>query len=53
LFENINTTKKNREALLEPSKDVSLEVNTEKIKYVVMSRHQNAEQNRNLMTANK
>jgi len=32
---------------------VGLEVNTEKTKYMVMSHHQNAGQNHNLLTANK
>jgi hypothetical protein len=44
---------KNTEALTEASREVSLDVNTEKTKYKVMSRHQNAEQNYDLMTANK
>jgi histidinol-phosphate/aromatic aminotransferase/cobyric acid decarboxylase-like protein len=35
--ENIDTVKKNREALLEASKEVGLEVNPEKTKYMLMS----------------
>jgi len=34
-------------------KEVGLEVNTEKAKYVVVSCHQNAEQSHNLLTTNK
>jgi hypothetical protein len=34
--ENIDTIKKNNEALLDASKEVSLEVNSEKFKYVLM-----------------
>jgi len=40
LGENINTPKKNTKALLQASREVSLEVNTEKT--IVMSHHQNA-----------
>jgi len=40
--ENINTVKKNIEALLKAGREVSLEVNTEKSKYMVVSCHQNA-----------
>jgi sorting nexin-29 len=38
--ENIDTVKKNTEALLDVSKDVGLEVNPEKTKYMLMSRSQ-------------
>jgi hypothetical protein len=40
--ENIDTTQKNTEALLGASKEVVLEVNPEKSKYVLMSRCQKA-----------
>jgi hypothetical protein len=39
--ENINTIK-NTETLLDASKEVGIEVNTEKTKYVVVSCHQHA-----------
>jgi len=41
LGEHITTIKKNTAALLEASREVDLEVNTEKTKYMDMSRHQN------------
>jgi hypothetical protein len=52
LGENINTIKKNT-ALLKASREVGLEVNTEKTKYVIVSHHQNVRQNDKLLVANK
>jgi len=52
LGENINTINKIREALLEASREVCLELNTEKTKYMVVSRHQNAGQNYKFLVAN-
>ena len=39
---SVNTIKKNTGALIAASKEIGLEVNVDKIKYVVMSRDQNA-----------
>jgi hypothetical protein len=44
--------KKNTENLLDASREVGLEVNTEKTKDMVVSRHQIAEQKQNLLIAN-
>jgi hypothetical protein len=41
---NIETIKKNTESLIDASKKVGLEVNEEKTKYMLLSRHQNAGQ---------
>jgi hypothetical protein len=49
LGENTSTIMKNKEALLQDSREVGLEVNTDK----TISRHQNAGHNHNLLTANK
>jgi hypothetical protein len=45
--------KKNTETLTDTSKEVSLEVNAEKIKYILLSHHQNVGQNNNIMIANR
>jgi hypothetical protein len=41
------------DALFDASREVNLEVNTGRTKYVVMSHHQNAGQSRNLLIVNK
>jgi hypothetical protein len=48
LGDNIIAIKKNMETLIEASKEVGLEVNTEETKYMLLSRHQNAGQNHNM-----
>jgi transcriptional regulator NrdR family protein len=53
LGENINATKKNAESLLDASKEIGMEVNSEKIKYMFMSRLQTAGQSNYIRVANK
>jgi hypothetical protein len=45
LVDDIDTIKKNAQILIDASKGVGQEVNTEKTKYMLLSRHQNAGQN--------
>jgi hypothetical protein len=52
LGDNISTTKNDTETLIDASKEVGLEVNAEKTKYMLLPRHQNARQNRNISVAN-
>jgi hypothetical protein len=40
---NTDTFKKRKEMLTKASKDVSLDINVEKTKHILLSRHQNAE----------
>jgi coproporphyrinogen III oxidase-like Fe-S oxidoreductase len=51
--ENIDTIRKNTEALSDDSKEVGLEVNPEKTKYMLTSRYQKVGQKRNVKRANR
>jgi hypothetical protein len=53
LGNNIDMLKKYMGTLIDTSKKVGQEVNTEKTKYMLMSYHQNAEQNCNLKIASR
>jgi sorting nexin-29 len=53
LGDSINTVRENTESLLEASKDVGLEINAEKTKYMIMPHHLNSGQNRNIRIANE
>jgi hypothetical protein len=50
---NIDTIEKNTKTLIDASKEVGLEINVEKTNYMLLSRHQNAGQNRNIQMANR
>jgi hypothetical protein len=53
LGDNINIINKNTETLTDASKEVGLEVNVEKTKYMLVSRDQNAGQNRDIKIGNR
>jgi hypothetical protein len=52
LGENVDTIQKSTEALLDAGKEVGLEVNSEKTKYMLMS-HKEAGQKRSIKIANR
>jgi hypothetical protein len=53
LEDNIDGIKKNTETIIDASKEVDLEVNAEKTKYMLLSRLQNAGQNDDIKTDNR
>jgi hypothetical protein len=52
LGDSVNTIQENSETLLQASRDVGLEINAEKTKYMIMS-HPNSGQNQNIRIANE
>jgi hypothetical protein len=53
LGDSVNIIKENTETLLEATRDIGLEINAEKTKYMIMSRHPNSGPNQNIRTANE
>jgi hypothetical protein len=53
LGDSINTIKESSETLLEASRDIDLEINAKKTKYMSMSHHPNSGQNQNMRIANE
>jgi hypothetical protein len=53
LCENVNNINRNTGALSEATRDTCLEITTEETKHVVVSLHQRAGQDRNLLIAKK
>jgi hypothetical protein len=50
---NVNTRKESTEALLDPSREVGLEINVRETKCIFLSHYQNGGQNHNIKVANK
>jgi hypothetical protein len=53
LGDDMDTIHNNRETPIDASKQVGIEVNVEKTKYMLMSRDQNADQNRYIKIRNR
>jgi hypothetical protein len=53
LGNNVDTVKENTEKLIDASKEVGLEINAEKTKYILLTHHQNIGQNRDIKIANR
>jgi ABC-type siderophore export system fused ATPase/permease subunit len=52
-WETTDTIKKNTESLIDASKEIGVELNAEKTKYILLSHYQNAAQNYNIKIAKK
>ena len=52
LGENLQTVRDNADIFIKASKDIGLEVNSEKTKYMITCRHQNVIQNQNIVIGN-
>ena len=50
---SVHTIKENKEALIVASKEIGLEENADKTKYIVISRDKNAGQTHNMKTGNR
>jgi hypothetical protein len=53
LGDNIDTINKNMETLIDASKEVGLEINVEKTKYMLLSRQKNVGRNQDIKIANR
>jgi hypothetical protein len=53
LGNSINTIKEKTHTILEASRDVGIEINLDKTKYMIMSRHPKSGQNQNIRIANE
>jgi hypothetical protein len=51
--DNTDNIKKNMEILIDASKEVGLEINVDKSTYMLLSRHQNVGQNRDIKIVNR
>ena len=52
LGENLQTVRENTEVFIEASKDIGLEANYEKTKYMITSRQETVVKNQNMWTSN-
>jgi hypothetical protein len=53
LGDNIDTIRENTETLNDANKEVGLEINVEKINFLLLARHQNAGPNHDIKRANR
>jgi sorting nexin-29 len=53
LGDSVDAIEESSETILEASRDTDQEINAEKTKYMIMSRHPNSGQNQNIWTANE